>query len=341
MIGDNRSSYIASLDGLRAISIALVVAYHITQWVPGGPFGVDVFFGISGYLITTLLLRERDHAGKVDLPAFYSRRARRILPALAVCILVTFAAGQASWFDALSALFAMNWAHAFQLTRGAGLGHTWTLALEEQFYTIWGVALWALRSDRGRVRVWVICSLALYCVVWFAVSGNARGLHLFLEGTGGTLSILLGCLVATLPPEPGPVRLGLARAWPLAFIGLMVVALISPDRLPLPAFADAFLAALSVWLLIAAIYPSRLPALVLGSTPLRWLGLRSYSLYLWHFPINWWIESFHPHSLPAPVMIVGKLAVFMVAAELSYRFIEQPFRRRRNRPVILAAPAET
>ncbi len=163
--------YEPSLDGMRAVAVTCVVAFHATHWLPGGWAGVDVFFVLSGFLITSLLAQEIEASGSIDLGSFYLRRALRLVPALTVMLLASLAVAvllpSRTLEDVraigLAGTYLMNWNRAFALFPQAWLGHTWSLAMEEQFYLLWPAILLLIRARRP---VTLISALVVLVTVW-------------------------------------------------------------------------------------------------------------------------------------------------------------------------------
>ena len=335
--------YRPEIDGLRAIAVLAVVLYH--AGVGGAGFvGVDVFFVISGYLITALLLAEsRGAGGGIDLVAFYGRRVRRIVPAATVVVLAVVAMSQvllpasqqvhADQSAAASLLFVAN--HFFQFTSGGyfdpsaeemPLLHMWTLSVEEQFYLVWPLLL-VLAMRRGSPRPWV------------AIAGL------------GLLSFLFAEFLMASDPEAA-FYLMPARFWELAAGGL--VAAMSARRVPAWVLSLGLLVTLGACAWPVAHFPGlgAMPAvagsaLVLGAVHggatnafLRWkpmvgLGLVSYGLYLWHWPL---LALHRATSIGEPGLGM-RLALCAIAVLLSiatYRYVEQPIRlgRWRNGPTV-------
>ncbi|MDB5669069.1 MAG: oatA [Alphaproteobacteria bacterium] len=324
-----------TIDGLRAFAIIAVIGVHILgRFFPGGGLGVDLFFVISGYVITAGLKREYERSGTLSLKDFYWRRIRRLWPALWAMIglvaLVGPMLGQPAGREALLALASMmNWARAFGFVAPVNvLGHTWSLAVEEQFYLLWApLLLVLLRHKRLAIPVlvgsivaasmWRLHILSFHTAFADAYAYNA------LECRIG--SMLLGCLIA-FRPDFGPLRL--RRLWVVPAAGLSALVLFG--RMPfVPSLFYDVVALLSAWLIYAAIDPA--PALrgIMGSAPIQWAGLRSYSLYLWQSPMLYFITPIH---LPFSVRFVLILACTSAAAELSYRWLERGFRSPDPRP---------
>jgi peptidoglycan/LPS O-acetylase OafA/YrhL len=324
--------YVPALDGLRALAVALVIAFHYTGAPLGGPYGVDLFFVLSGFLITTLLLEERAARGSVDLANFYLRRARRLFPALAVMLVAYLVYNAALGRDALATVadHGLYFGNIyFVVTHGAdnGLGHLWSLAEEEQFYLVWPPLLLLLARAR-RPLYWVVALLlCLMLYRGFPILDGASMTRLYRAPDAHSEGLVLGAVLAFLR------RRGfVAGEW----AGKLGVALVVPPivagiwSVGLPTFE------LGSFLLIAAAVGETEIAGWLSAKPLVWIGTLSYSLYLWHEPVVW---AFHRHDR------LVALALSLVCAWLSYRYVEQPLRRRRQdrmatAPAVSAAAAQ-
>ncbi len=356
---------ILGLDGLRAIAVAAVVVYHLgTGGLPGGFLGVDVFFVISGFLITTLLMKEVSRHGRVRVVRFYARRARRLLPALfamlagTAVLVATVARDSIDRFTSdvpAALLYVSNWWYIaddqsyFELIgRGNLLAHLWSLAVEEQFYLIWPGTLalvCALAVARGRSRrrslVAVALSLALASTVAMAVLSIARDYPLGADPTRvyfGTdthaMSVLIGAALAGLwRPGLAPAKLpGGARA-SLAAIGAALLAvlgwfLVNVNEYTPWMYRGGFLV---VAVLVAAIiatvtHPASLVGRLLDAPPLRWIGERSYGIYLWHWPIFLVLRPGIDIPWQGAWIEAGRLALVVLVAAASYRYIETPIR---------------
>ena len=351
------SGRIPSLDGLRALSIALVVVDHAAKTLPwdgpalraftlvfgNGHLGVAVFFTISGYLITRLLRQERERTGGIDLPAFYARRTIRIFPAFYAYIAVVAALTGAdvldvAWPDtAAAATYLWNYKHVAlsDLSRDGWwfLGHTWSLSLEEQFYLLWPfavVALGVLGARRAAIAVVVLAPLSR--VVTYALWPEGRGyigmmLHTAADG------ILVGAVVALVEGEPwferavGWLRSGLvpALAFGLAFVVSPLLAARFGGAYALPVGMTLESVCVTVLLVWAVRYPATRVGRVLNSRPLAAVGVLSYSLYLWQQLFLAPYET--PLTLAFPLNVVAAIA----AATASYWLVEKPFMRLRGR----------
>ncbi len=342
-------AYRPEIDGLRAIAVAAVVLYHADEsLLPGGFVGVDVFFVISGYLITALLAGEWGSTGRIDFAAFYARRVRRLLPALTTLVVVVMIAAvvllgrHGKVFDqvgnsaAASLLFVANfW---FQMNSGGyfddpaaamPLLHLWSLAVEEQYYFVYPALLaLLLRLVPGgvprRLAVFSVASLLL-AEYWVHILPERA----FFQMPARFWELAAGGLVA-LSSVPAAPRARDRWMLPLGVLVVLAASVYTPHwgSFPgigaIPAVAGAVLVLLGVHRHAA----TGVVAAALRSRPLVTLGLLSYSLYLWHWPLL--VFDFHLHWEPSPTWWRLLLCVAAVAlAWLSWRFIEMPFRTRR------------
>jgi len=340
-----RLGYRPGLDGIRGVSVLAVMGYHAgLSWLHGGFLGVDAFFVLSGFLITSLLLEEWQSRGGIGLRNFYARRLLRLTPALlivlvAVAIDAMFFA-PASVRDAVfpeatsTVLYAANWFAATTSQFPFHLAHTWSLAIEEQFYLLWPLLMIGTLAWFGRVRA----------VVWLSVGGAAASAVLMLAMTGfgdhslvrayfGTdtraQALLIGCAVAALacvgeiPSSPAAKRFigGAAIVGAVFVVALWV--LLDGTGSPL-LFAGGFtLEGLAVGLIVVHVLqePAAPLSRALAVEPLRWVGRISYGLYLWHWPVfnvvNRWDLAFWPG-------VVVKFGITFGCAIASYYGVEQP-----------------
>lgn len=333
---------LAALDGLRGLAIAGVLLFH-SGHLSGGFLGVDLFFALSGYLITDLLLRELDTTGTISLRAFWGRRIRRLWPALAVLLVVVtllvWASGQPDLLrTALSDApwVQLNLANWHLLAESAGywdrfgpgrvFGHLWSIAVEEQFYLLWPLAVLALRSQRAvalAAGLGSVASLGLMLVL-------ADPDRVYTGTDTRAFSLLLGALVATEPARQALRRL--ARPWPAAVVLVGLAAswlLVDGEKSPVLFQGGLFVHSLAAALLIACCVraPESGLARALSWRPLRGLGLVSYSLYLWHWPV-FLLLSKEKTGLDGWIWTVLVCAVSLVLALLSTRFVENPIRFR-------------
>jgi len=348
--------YMPGLDGLRAISVLAVIAYHFNfQWAPGGLLGVGIFFVLSGYLITDQLMSEWQADRKIDLTNFWMRRARRLLPAMFSMLALT-----AVWlllFDpsrlaslrgdfASALLYFNNWwliFHKVSYFESFGppspIGHLWSLAIEEQFYLLWPLLLtigMRVATRRGK--------LILLLLGGAAMSALAMGL-LYVPGLDpsrvyyGTdtrvFALLIGAALAVGWPSrklaEGVSRRSRAMMDLIGTVGLIAIAwmIVQVDEYGRFLYYGGFLllSILSAAVIAVLAHPETRLSAWLGIKPLRWIGVRSYGLYIWHYPVI---------ALSTPAVdtegtnllrIVVQLAVSFALAALSWKYIEDPIRR--------------
>jgi peptidoglycan/LPS O-acetylase OafA/YrhL len=354
-----RPKFRPDIEGLRGVAILLVVAYH--AGVPGfggGYVGVDVFFVLSGYLITWLLVREAEAQGSIDLAEFYARRARRLFPALAVALFATLAASYIIlspleqlqlWRTALAtAMYASNIFFAFRATDYLAadaetdpLLHTWSLAVEEQFYFVWpliilfgvrvlGRSSGSVRRDGGLILTLVAVTVGTFALsVWLT---GSRQPWAFFSSPTRAWEFGIGGLAALLPSVRSPLVGGRGASLVLGWLGAVGVAgaavLFSEETL-FPGTA-ALLPAVGTVLVLRACAgdPSRGVGGVLSARPLRELGRLSYSWYLWHWPVLVLAVALAGGDLPLHYRL-ALLVVSLGLAEASYRFVEDPIRHNR------------
>jgi peptidoglycan/LPS O-acetylase OafA/YrhL len=329
MSGDRRR--IPSLDGVRAISVAIVLLGHVCNST-GAPawlapmeryanFGVRVFFVLSGFLITSLLVKERERTGQVDLKAFYIRRSFRIFPAAYVFLAVI---GMTAWASlrATDLVIAATYLSNYHTGRPWILGPLWSLAVEEQFYLLWpiAVALWFHR----RVEILVAVLLAAPVVRGVLVlTGHGIGQYSWFLAVMDALAS--GCLLAVLRPQLEPWSRALESRWML-LVPLSTLGLVQLGRLSSTGYQVLVLPVVHLGIALTIDHVIRRPYQILNWGPVAWLGTLSYSLYLWQQP-------FLAPAAPEPwTRFPQNLLLALALAVASYYSIEKPvldWRQRR------------
>lgn len=344
-----KRKYIKEIDGLRALAVIMVLAYHLKMpFAKSGLLGVTVFFVISGYLITGILINEIEESGGVDLKNFWLRRIRRLLPAvLSMAVVMIFVSAVVNRVvftkgcnDLLSAVFGYNnWWQIFRKVsyfENAGapspFTHCWSLAIETQFYLIYPILLILLSKarDRGKVFAAVTAVLAMISVVLMGVLYSPDGdpSRVYYGTDTRAFSLLIGALAA-IQKEYHIIKVKLrGKLW--AVIGSISVLILIGMMMFISSYSSflyyggqAIVSVLAAFV-VYAVTVSRSPLnIILGSSILKWIGDRSYSIYLWHYPIIvlmsggkravWWI-------------VILEVVLSVGLAELSYRFIETPVR---------------
>jgi peptidoglycan/LPS O-acetylase OafA/YrhL len=347
-------SYQPALDGVRALAVVAVLIFHAApDWLPGGFLGVDAFFVLSGFLITALLLAERERTGSVRLAAFWGRRARRLLPALVA--VVAFVAVTARFvvspdelaavrLDALAALgYVANWR---MIWRGGGyfvatgtpspLQHTWSLGIEEQFYLLWPLILVFLRG-----RVWVVAAAGavVSAVLSFFLYGSSTVDRVYYGTDTRAAALLVGCVLAAALYPLGQRR---ASGWPRSWRLERVPAWAAWPALLVVAAGWAFASGTSSWLyrggllglaIATATVLGHLVTVPLGRLarlfslpPLAWLGRVSYGVYLWHWPL-FGILTGERTGLVGPALFAVRIGATLAVATVSFYALERPIRR--------------
>jgi len=329
---------IPSLDGLRALSISFVLLAHATASLPAlhgasalSAFGVRVFFVISGYLITSLLIKEEQKTGTISLRHFYLRRTLRIFPPFYLFVVVVTLGAAVGWFsvERLDVLAALTYTTNYHQERGWDLGHAWSLAVEEQFYLLWPFLvkyLGSAKASRVAIATVVAAPLLRIGLLMFAPS--------FRDGIGYTFptvadAIATGCLLACYAPRLAAMPRVVAFLQRPAFWWIPVIALAAKfgpsaklDCLLWQSVSN-FGIALLIWRVVNL--PGDWAGRLLNARPVVFVGVLSYSLYLWQQPF------LSPHSTLAVARFPLNLAIAFTLALASYHLIERPALRLRAR----------
>lgn len=379
----NSKRYMPGIDGLRALSVLAVIAYHLNlKWAQGGLLGVGIFFVISGYLITDQIMSEWKKRGSLNLINFWIRRARRLLPAMIAMLLFV-----ALWLlcadssrlealkgDFLSSLFYVNnWYLIFHKVSyfesfgpASPIGHLWSLSIEEQFYMVWPLLLvLGLKTTRRRGK------LALMILGFAAVSALAMAM-IYVPGTDpsrvyyGTdtraFALLIGAALAIIwPSQKLSEHVSGGERAILDIIGVLGIVVLLflmyrineyDNSLYRGGFVLVSFIAAAVIAVLA--HPSSIMGKIMGISPLRWIGVRSYSLYVWHYPVIILTNPAVNTDGISVGRIILQLTASLILSGLSFKYIEEPLRRggfrasraqgfsvhrrrHRLRPVILAA----
>ena len=351
--GDRR--FRPDVEGLRAVAVALVVLYHAScPGLTGGYVGVDVFFVISGFVITGLLLRERSGTGRTSILNFYARRVRRILPAATLVILVTVGASYLflGYVDGNNVADDGRWAAVFlanyhflevgtnylqSLRPPSPLQHYWSLSVEEQFYVVFPTLFLVVAALRSRwsTRSRLVVALGAVVVgsfVWSVVQTNTHPAAAYFSPLTRAWELALGGLIAVSTPWLAKLDDQLATV--MTWVGGALILYASfhfTSLTPYPGSAAA-VPVLGAGLIIAGgvAVPKFGAEYVLGRVPAQWLGRRSYSLYLWHWPVLVIAAEYASKSSLPFIENIPLVAVAVVLSMMTYRFLENPIRHLRT-----------
>ena len=359
---DSRFPYMPGIDAMRALAVLAVFGYHAgLGWLPGGFLGVDVFFVISGYLITSLLLREFRGTGHLEIGRFWLRRARRLLPAVGVLIAVAMVVsavaepgkiGQIRGDALASLLYFANWHFIFEHTsyfeqfgRPSLFTHLWSLSVEEQFYLFWPLIFAAGMKvlGRGRLLLGVLAGAAGSVVLaWILFDPGHDASRIYYGTDTHAVGLLAGVALALvwsptelrLPTDVGALVGPILDAVGVIALGYLILSFVHVHDYDLALWHGgyAWIAVAAALLLAALAHPAARLGGIIGRAPLLWLGLRSYSFYLWHWPVLVMTRPGVDIDLPRGILIPLQLIACLVLADLSYRFIELPFNGKAKVP---------
>jgi peptidoglycan/LPS O-acetylase OafA/YrhL len=346
----SRSTYRADIQGLRAVAVLLVVLYHAgVPGIKGGYVGVDVFFVLSGYLITDLLLREHERTGRPSLLRFYARRARRILPMASLVLVATVVASyvllgfirahviaaDGEW----ASVFGANFHFAAQGTNylnsqlpPSPVQHYWSLAIEEQFYLVWpalvvGLVWASARHHLRRNLVIALVAIIALSFAWSVLQTRTDATWAYFSPFTRSWELALGALLAAGRPrlEMLPQRLGAWLGWS-GLAGILVAAVAFSSSTAFPGTAAALpVVATALVVIGGAVTATSGASRVLGQRPLRFVGDISYSLYLWHWPLLIVFAEYVGHTPSVGTNLLLVLIAFVISYA-GYRLVETPVR---------------
>ena len=353
--------YMPGLDGLRALAVLAVIAYHLNpSWAPGGLLGVCIFFVLSGYLITDILVVPWKSSGGMNLKEFWLGRARRLLPALFVmltAVIVWISVCDPTrllslWNDVLAAIFySSNWwliLHKVSYFASFGppspFGHLWSLAVEEQFYLVWplllGVGLRYIPQRRrliGLIMALAVASAAAMAIIYTPGLDPSR---VYYGTDTRAFALLIGAVLALVWPSrelsadlPPERRLILDAVGGAGLLVLLLMIWKSNQYQTFLYYGGLVLFSIAAAAVIAVLaHPASRLGRIFGTPPLRWLGVWSYGIYLWHYPV---IVLTSPAVNTGGVNIelaLGQTALSIALAAISWYFIEDPIRRGKWKP---------
>jgi len=356
----NAKRYMPGLDGLRALSVLAVIAYHLDlKWAQGGLLGVGIFFVISGYLITDQIITEWNRHQRLSLVDFWIRRARRLLPAMIVMLLFV-----AAWLyfvdssrlhalqgDFLSSLFYINnwWLifHQVSYFESFGppspIGHLWSLSVEEQFYVMWPLLLvigLKFASRRGKLALLILAGAALSALAMAMIYVPGTDPSRVYYGTDTrAFALLIGAALAVVwPSQKLNDRVSTAARNTLDIVGGIGIMALLVFIYQTVEYDDwlyrgglLFLSLIAAAVIAVLAHPASRVGKMMGCKPLRWLGVRSYSLYIWHYPVIILTSPDVNTNETGVTRIILQLTASLILAAISYRYIEEPFRRGRVR----------
>ena len=353
------------LDGLRGIAVLAVIIYHAdVSLLVGGFLGVDVFFVLSGFLITSLLIDELTRTNTVDRARFYLRRIRRLMPALFLVLFFSVLVSGLFVLDAAyhvrrdlpwAITFVLNWSYLFfeqsyfvNISRPPLLQHLWSLSIEEQFYVIWPIMLIGLYKVKignitPRAKIFIASAvLAIASTAWMIQLSVSNGFpipndpsRVYFGTDTHAMGLLVGCATAALwrserlNEKLTPDRTTAMNALGLLSLGGLAYFFVFVSELNEFLYRGGFLvlSILTAILVVVAAHPGLKFGSRLGNPVLKWFGDRSYGIYLWHWPIFVLMRSGIDIQWSDPVAFAVKIAIVLVISDLSYRFVEMPIRQ--------------
>jgi len=360
MAANRGIQYIPAIDGLRALAVIAVMLYHLGfTWIPGGFLGVDLFFVISGYVITRLLLDSIEQSGGLDLRGFYLARARRLLPALIFTVTTTTIAIGIWAPDTIKRLLTdmpfsltgtMNWwlvarhqDYFESIGRPPLLQHTWSLAVEAQFYLLWPLILYFILKRLGKSRIPIAAlviaaasGITLLLVSFSLDASNASKVsHVYFGTDTHSIGLFLGAALAvSWIPQNFTINVSkkaqdfIDGIGVFGFIGIIATFLLIDETKPtLYKIAFPLAGIFGASIIMSVVHPASRFAPILQNPILVWIGQRSYAMYLWHWII---FQVTRPSvDLAGQMWALYALRILIVfaLADISLRYVEQPIRR--------------
>lgn len=353
----SRGSRSATLDGVRGLAVIVLLLYHFgVSALQGAWVGLSLFFVFSGYVIVTIMLKEHAETGRVDFVAFYLRRARRLLPAL-FALIVVVSTWALLWADddarrqmrgdvLATAGFVMNWRlvaegdrYFADLLDPSYFRHAWTLSVEEQFYVLapFVVVVLVRRVADRRLRVGIVVALALASAVWTAVLGVGMAAHVYYGTDTRVQSLLAGMAVAfALGPDragrrPAPMRPSIASfwAWTATLGSIVLFFVVAPMSVVMFEYGGLLVVSMvtAVGLAGAVAVGDGWYRRIFASPVLVYLGMLTYGLYLWHWPVTLWLAEYAPQWGTPTRILVGS-AITIAVASASFHLLEVPIMAR-------------
>ncbi|MBB3177082.1 acyltransferase [Variovorax sp. Sphag1AA] len=319
-----RLGYVPALDGIRGIAIAMVLVFHSGFHPTGGGYlGVDVFFVLSGFLITKLLMSEMEQQGRIDLAGFYWRRALRLYPVLLIVLVCVTLPGHVLWpgmpiwqHAALAGLYLTDYAQALHYVPSP-LTYTWSLAVEEHFYVLWPLALPFVLRTRDPVRVMLM--LYLVAFMWRLFNLATVGWYpTYFRFDTRASGIILGCMLALMPTQAPPRYAGV-----VAVILLLLAAAPPSWGVATGLGLSAPVAEVGAAILVLCAFHSSRESRLLAWAPLAYVGRLSYGIYLWHAPLMFWMRE---KGFSRLTILMGGTALAVTLAALSYHLVDRPVR---------------
>ena len=350
--------HIPALDGLRGIAVLMVLFFHLIHLSPelylfaqGGFLGVDVFFVLSGFLITSILIKEYENDGQINLKNFYLRRSFRLVPAFWTFLICLYYFGdyllpddQAKLIHSYHNLFfaftyLMNWHNVIGNGLTGNLNHTWSLAIEEQFYIIWSLVLFkcfAKRLTRRQIFLWT-GGVILGLIVWrfWRAANGTNPIILYYSTETRIDALLIGCLAAMIYSwRLLPEKFYASRQFDFLALLSLLTALFTAfsfshtEAFLYYGFLSIFAAAVAVIILWLVTRTKSIPNTLLEIKPLRWLGQISYGLYLWHYVF---FEFGKKNFQSLTVQIIAGIGLSIIVSTASFYLIEKPFLKFKNK----------